>query len=539
VDALAAEEISLFDGFRLDRRAGGLFRADGSGIQVPVAIGSRALDLLVLLVRRHGDLVSKGEIMTAVWPGMIVSDSNLPTQIWALRRVLDRGGMQGTCIQTVAGRGYRFIAEVTRVAAEAPPAGPWVSSAAATRQPIGTPRLSLVVLPFENFSDRPDHRRFADRVSDDLTTDLSRFTGMRVISRSTALTYRNKPVDAKQIGRELGVRYVLEGGVHPSANHVRVNARLIDAQADTHLSAEQFECDSGDQFGIQNEITKRTAVGLYAELLRAEASQATEHPDALGYILQGRAAKLKPVGRGEYADAISLFERALALDPNSAEAQGWLADSLASRALDEMADAAAADIARAAGLAAQAVAASPRSAFAHFADGRVLAAQGRYKEAILEYEAARAINPSWPHPYGYLGECELWTGSVEDVIPLTEQAIRICCGGSFTASWYLNIGRVHLMQSRTNEAIVWLEKTRSAEPQLPSAHAWLASAYALAGEIERAAAELAQARGLSRDGRYSSLARSKAVGSFGVPEINAMLDTTYFAGLRKSGMPEE
>jgi TolB-like protein/tetratricopeptide (TPR) repeat protein len=539
MDALAAQEIFLFEGFRLDRRAGGLFRVDGSGIQVPVAIGSRALDLLVLLVRRHGDLVPKNEIMTAVWPRLTVADSNLPTQIWALRRVLDRERVQGSCIQTVAGRGYRFVAEVTPAAAEVRPESPWVSSAVATRQPIVAPRLSLVVLPFENFSVRRDQHHFADRITDDLTTDLSRFTGMRVTSRSTALTYRNKPVDAKQIGRELGVSYILEGSVRRSANHVRVNARLIDTRADVHLWAERFDCDSSEQFSIQNELTKRTAVGLYAELLRADASRATEHPDALGYILQGRVAQLKPMERDDYAEAISLFERALALDRHSAEAQGWLADALASRALDEMTDAAAADIARAAGLAMQAVAASPRSAFAHLAKGRVLSAQGRYKEAIPEYEAVGAINPSWPHPYGDLGECKLWTGSVEDTIPLVEQAIRICSGGSFSASWYLNLGRVHLVQSRTNDAIVWLEKACGAEPQLPSAHAWLASAYALNAESERAAAELAWARGLSRDGRYSSVTRLKAVGHFGVSQIRALLENTYFSGLRKAGMPDE
>jgi TolB-like protein len=538
MDALGAEKIFLFESFRLDLRAGGLFRADGSGTQVPVAIGSRALDLLVLLVTRHGDLVSKDEIMAAVWPGLSVADSNLPTQIWALRRVLDRGRLQGSCIQTVSGRGYRFISLVTHLAAAVRPVGPWISPAAATRQPIAAPRLSLVVLPFDNFSDRRDHHYFAHRITDDLTTDLSRFTGMRVISRRTALTYRSKPVNAKQIGRELDVRYVLEGSVQPSANHVRVNARLIDARADTHLWAERFDFDRGDQLGIQNEITKRCAVGLYAELLRAEASQATEHPDALECILQGRAAKLKPLECDDYADAISLFERALALDPHSAEAQGWLADSLASRALDEMADAAAADIARAAGLAAQAVAASPRSAFAHFAKGRVLSAQGRYKEAIPEYEAARAINPSWPHPYGHLGECKLWIGSIEDTIPLVEQAVRICSGGSFTASWYLNIGRVHLLRSHTNEAITWLQRTCGAEPQLPSAHAWLASAYALNGETERAALQLAEARGLSRDGRYASLGRLQSIGTLGATKTRALLDVTYLSGLRKAGMPE-
>jgi TolB-like protein len=539
MEELAAEELYLFEGFRLDRRAGRLFRADGSGILVPVAIGSRALDLLVLLVRRRGNLVTRDEILSAVWPGITVSDSNLPTNIWALRRVLDRGRSNGSCIQTVAGRGYRFTAEVTYASTEARSGSAWVLSAASTRQSIVAPRLSIVVLPFDNFSDRPAQRYGADRITDDLTTDLSRFTGMRVISRCTALTYRNRPVDAKQIGHELGVRYILEGSLQPSANHVRVNARLIDAQADMHLWAEQFECDFGDQFGTQNEITKRTAVGLYAELLRTEASQGTEHPDAVGYILQGRAATLKPVGRGEYADAISLFERALAFDPHSSEAQGWLAENLAGRALDEMADAAAADIPRAAGLAAQAVAASPRSAFAHVAKGRVLSAQGRYGEAIPEYEAARAINPSWPHPYGWLGECKLWTGSMEDTIPLVEQAVRICSGGSFTASWDLDIARVHLMQSHTNEAIVWLEKARSAGPQLPSTHAWLAAASALNGEIGRAAAELAQARGLSRDGRYLSLTRLKAIGHFGVPKIRALLENTYFSGLRKAGMPEE
>jgi TolB-like protein len=305
MDARAADEIFRFEGFHLDRRAGGLFRADGSGTQVPVAIGSRALDLLVLLVSRRGDLVGKNEIMTAVWPGLTVADSNLPTQIWTLRRVLDRGRLQRSCIQTVSGCGYRFVAPVTHLAAGVRPAGPWISSAAATRQTIAAPRLSLVVLPFDNFSDRRDHHYFAHRITDDLTTDLSRFTGMRVISRHTALTYRNKLVDAKQIGRELGVRYVLEGSVQPSANHVRVNARLIDAGADTHLWAERFDCDPGDQFGIQNEVTKRSAVGLYAELLRAEASQATEHPDAPGYILQGRAAKLKPLERDDYAASLS------------------------------------------------------------------------------------------------------------------------------------------------------------------------------------------------------------------------------------------
>jgi tetratricopeptide (TPR) repeat protein len=228
----------------------------------------------------------------------------------------------------------------------------------------------------------------------------------------------------------------------------------------------------------------------------------------------------------------------LALDPQFAEAQGFLADSLASRVLDEMADAAAADIARAEGLAAQALAASPRTAFSHVAKGKVLCAQGGYREAIPEFETASAINPGWPHLYGHLADCKLLTGSIEEAIPLAEQAIRLSPRDYLVASWYLSIGRVHLLQSRTNEGIVWLEKACSANPQLPMVHAMLASAYALNGEFDRAAAELAWARGLNRDGRYSSIARLKAVGHFGVPKIRALFEASYFAGLRKAGIPE-
>jgi tetratricopeptide (TPR) repeat protein len=204
-----------------------------------------------------------------------------------------------------------------------------------------------------------------------------------------------------------------------------------------------------------------------------------------------------------------------------------------------MADAAAADIARAEGLAEEAVAASPRTAFSHVAKGKVLLAQGRYNEAILEYETARAINPGWPHLYGDLSDCKLWTGSIQEAIPLAEEAIRMHERDYSIASWYLSIGRVHLVQSRTYEAIVWLEKARSANPQLPMVHAWFAAAWALNGEAERAAAEVAQARGLSRDGRYSSIARLQAAGRFGVPKIQALVENTFLAGLRKAGMPQE
>ena len=209
--------------FCLGRR-GVLSRLDDSGNFAPVEIGSRALDILGVLIERAGEVVSKDEIVAAVWPATVVEDSNLTVQISALRRVLDRGRSNGSCIQTVARRGYRFVAELTPLAAERPSAVARVSPATSIFPPPGAaPRLSIVVLPFTNLSDDREQQYFADGITEDLTTDLSRIADMVVISRNTAFTYQGKRVDTKQVGRELGVRYVLEGSVRRSGNQVRVS----------------------------------------------------------------------------------------------------------------------------------------------------------------------------------------------------------------------------------------------------------------------------------------------------------------------------
>src|SRR5271170_5787204 len=187
-------------------------------------------------------------------------------------------------------------------------------------QSLVAPRLSIVVLPFDNLSENPDQQYFTDGITDDLTTDLSRIPDMSVIARNTAFTYRNKPVDAKQIGRELGVRYVLEGGVQRSGNQVRVNAQLVNAETDADLWAERFDGETRDLVALQDEITTRIAVGLNLELTAAEAARRTERPDVLEYILRARAAAGRPPSRDQGAEIVSLLEHALALDPQSAEA---------------------------------------------------------------------------------------------------------------------------------------------------------------------------------------------------------------------------
>ena len=179
-----------------------------------------------------------------------------------------------------------------------------------------------MVLPFANLSSDPEQQYFADGVAEDLTTDLSRLAGMLVISRNTALTYRNKFIDTKRIGHELGVRYVLEGSVRRSSDHIRINAQLIDAETDTHPWAERFDGDTRDLSALQDEVTSRIAIALNLELPSAEAARRTEHPGALEFILRARAAGAKPPSPDGFAAVISLYERALVLDPRSVEAQG-------------------------------------------------------------------------------------------------------------------------------------------------------------------------------------------------------------------------
>ena len=536
----------------------------------PIDLGGRAFDVLLALIEANGAIVSKDELISRVWPGRVIEEGNLRAQIKALRKAIADHHL----IRTIADRGYQFTGEVRAHAgrgqdpmgqrvtdAARPGVAPGdapsddrearseiagsevgIGSPAASAQlatPISPPRLSIVVLPFTNLSDDREQQYFADGITEDLTTDLSRLADMFVISRHTAFTYRNRPAETKQIGRELGVRYVLEGSVRRSGNQVRVCAQLIEADTDAHLWAERFDSDMGDLFALQNEITSRIAVALDVELVGAEAARPTLQPDALDYILRGRALYLGRVPtRRCYAERIALYERALALDPASEKAQSHLASSLAARVLDQMTDAAASDIARAEVLADRALVASHRSPIAHYAKAQVLRAQQRFEDAIPEYETVLALNRNWVHTIAALGYCKFVTGSIEEAIPAQERAIRLSPRDPQIWLYYYWIGQAHLLQSRFDEAIRWFEKARGANSEHPLPYAYLASSYALKGEIGRAAAELAQARNLSSDDRYWSIARLKAVGPFGVPKIRALFEATYFIGLRKVGMSE-
>jgi len=546
MDALASPEGFLFEDFRLDRCGGGLFRRAEDGTFTAVAISSRGLAILGVLVEKAGEVVSKAEIIAAVWCSTVVDDSNLTVQISTLRRALRNGRPNGRCIQTVPGRrpgdARRGVGAISRPSnAGGATRAEAIADVPAPSVPVAAPRLSIVVLPFTNLSKDPDQQYFADGITDDLTTDLSRITHMFVIARNTALTYRNKQFAAKQIGRELGVRYVLAGSVQRSGSQVRINAQLIEAESDAHLWAERFDGDTSDLFALQNDITTRIAVALNQELIAAEAARRTERPDVLEYILRARAAHARPTSRERNAEGIRLLELALVLDPHSVEVQSMLAGALAGRVLNGLSDSTTADLERAKRLSGEALAASYRSPLAHIARAHLRRAQGRYAGAISEYETALAYNRNYVYAFFALGQCKLHTGSIEETIPLVERAIRLSPRDPELGVWYKQIGAVHLLQLHTDEAIIWLEKARNHTPKHPTIRGDLAAAYALNGETERAAAELARARRLSPDDGYSSIARLKQARNFEMltAQIRALSEATYYAGLRKAGIPEE
>ena len=282
----------------------------------------------------------------------------------------------------------------------------------------GAPRLSMIVLPFANLSGDPAQDHFADGITEDITTDLSRIPDSFVIARNTAFTFKGKTVDAKQIGHELGVRYVLEGSVRRAGTRVRANAQLIDARNGAHLWAERFDCDRSDLMDVQDEIVGRIASGLGVQLIDAESKRAMRerptNPDAVDLKMQGWASLNRPPTQESLADARRLFERAIALDATAASALVGLACGLVravnsgfSRSLD-------ADLARAHTLVGKALAIAPENARAHWVLGSILRSERKLEQAVAAFEAAITLDRNLVPAFGSLGDVVSFLGRPDE-----------------------------------------------------------------------------------------------------------------------------
>jgi pentatricopeptide repeat protein len=478
------DDLFLFERFRLDRR--GLFQRDERGVFLPIAIGSRALDVLGVLVGRAGDLVPRDEVIAAVWPRTVVEDNNLNIQISALRRLLDHGRVAGSCIQTVAARGYRFTAPVTRVAADA-----HANTAALLRGSVPPlpDRPSLAVMPFQNMSGDPKQEYFADGMVEEIITALSRIRSLLVIARNSSFTYKGQAVDVKQVGRELGVHYVLEGSVRKARRRVRIAAQLIDAATGAHLWADRFDGSLEDVFDLQDKVASSVAGVIEPTLQEAEIQRSSGRPtgDLTAYNLYLRAlADWGSREKHRIVRALDLLGQAIERDPqygpafalaahrhHQLEVRGWIEDPEAARRTSV-------DLAR------QALRVGPD-------DPNVLAfvafVLGYFGEdigvAIGLIDRCLALNPSHARGWHWSGLLRIFAGQPERSLDDLQNYLRLSPRDRVPA--YMNrIGEAHFFCRRFDEAAANLRGSLERAPSFPITYRVLASCYAQMGRLDEA-----------------------------------------------------
>ena len=489
MDELSSAEDLLFEGFRLDRRGGVLYRLGQREEGAPVGLGARAIGLLGLLAARHGEVVSKDAIMKEVWPGRVVEEANLNVQVSRLRHVLDQHRTQGSCIQTIPGRGYSFVAPVIRLGADAAPAS------APPTEPGAHPqqRLSIVVLPFDNLSRDPGQQYLADGITEDLTTNLSRFTDLLVISRNTAFTYRGKRFNTKQIGRELGVRYVLKGSLRRAAKRVRVSAQLIEADADAHLWAERFDCHLRDFFALQDEVAAAIAGAIEPELLKSERNRVAHRPlqteDAYEFYQRGLWHFYRYT-KEDNVEAQALFRRAIAVDRQYAQPVAQLAITLCNAAYLGWVDDVKLHYAEAYELAHHAVSLDARYPPAHFALGLVCMWTQRSDAAMSSFQQAIDLNPSYAAAHVLLGQMYLYRGHPEEAIALAERGIRLSPRDPRLFIWLPALAGAHYQLRHYAQAVEAGRRSWMLNRNWPAGLRYVVAGLARLGRVEEAKAAL-------------------------------------------------
>ncbi len=304
-----------FSRFSLDLSKRQLAR---DGVTVP--LGSRALDILCVLAAAKGDVVSKDELMTKVWPGLVVEENNIQVHVSALRKALNDGKSGQSHLVTVPGRGYRLVGLKSSIDGD--------PDRSLGQGPSDKP--SIAVLPFQNMSGDPEQEYFADGMVEEIITGLSRIKWLSVISRNSTFIYKNKPAAVKEIAEKFGVRYVLEGGVRKSGNRVRITAQLIDGKADAHLWAEQYDRVLEDVFALQDDITMCVIGAIEPSLRKAETDrvrrQRPTNLSAYDLVLRSLPFVLGHIPRDSEV-AIPLLQDALKLQPDYASAHAFRADA--------------------------------------------------------------------------------------------------------------------------------------------------------------------------------------------------------------------
>jgi TolB-like protein/class 3 adenylate cyclase/Tfp pilus assembly protein PilF len=424
-------------------------------------------------------------------------------------------------------------------------AGPPAAAVSAQRPPApeaeAAPRLSIVVLPFANLSNDPEQEYFADGITDDLTTDLSRFPGSFVIARNTAFTYKGKPTDTKQIGRDLGVRYVIEGSVRRTGDQVQVNVQLIDTESGAHLWAGRFDTDRRDLANAQAEITSRVARMLNFKLVAAEATRSEQRkavdPDARDFVMRGWDRIYRPVSPTTLKEARQAFERALEIDPRSNDARIGLARAL-TVAVTSAAGSAAQDIPRAEQLLVEAIERDPNSSRAHETMGFVrLRQKNRLREAQIEFETALALDRNNLGAVNQLGWASANLGEPEACIAYGEKRLRLSPRDPGLWSSYAQLGNCHLYLNHVDLATDYLIKARAEAPQIWWIHLYLAGALGLKDDLDAGRAALAESLKLRPE--IDTVAHFRDLRPwYSSPKTLDLEEHSVMDGLRRLGFPE-
>lgn len=507
-----------FGPFRLDADAGILFHG-----AEPTPLGRRAVLLLALLVQRAGTPVSKDALIEAAWPSQTIEDSNLTVQIAAVRRTLGDASAEAQWIETLPRRGYRYVGPAVTVSDTDR------SSAPSLTLPD---RPSIAVLPFANMGGDAEQDYFADGMVDDIITGLSRINWLFVIARNSTFTYKGRAVDVKQVGRELGVRYVLEGSVRRTGSNARITGQLIDASTGMHVWAERYDRQSADIFALQDDIAMSVVGAIAPSLRRAEIDRVKrKRPDSLdAYDLVLRAQPDVDSGMPEQVtQALVLLERAIALEPSYALAHGNAAmchHCLFLRA--GLREASRADSIRHA-----------RSAIAHGQDDAVALTLAGFSigmdghdrpAAFTALDAALAISPSSALTY-ILGSVMLgWGGDADRAIEWSQRGMRLSPFDSWAFAAFDAQAMGHFHRGRYEEACRAAYRSVQANPCHSITHVQLAAALAKLGRLQEARTTAARVLELHPTFRYGR----QFQGVNCAPALAASLGEA----LRTAGLPE-
>jgi len=404
------------------------------------------------------------------------------------------------------------------------------------------PRLSIVVLPFQNLSNDPEQEYFADAITEDLTTDLSLISGSLVIAPMTAFTYKGKTVSAKQVGRELGVRYVLEGSVRRIGDQVHVNVQLIDGESGVQLWTDRFENKHASLARAQSEITGRLARRLNLELTEAAARRVERSGaisfDAEDFLMRGWAAYYKPASVTVRQEARQAFERALELDPQSAEARIGIATVLVDDVVLGFSSSREEDKARADRLLSEALEREINNSMAHFAAGVLRRVQNRLDDSWIELATAIALDRNNARALQQLGLTLMWLGEPEAASQQIERAIRLNPYDPNIASYYWALGSSNLIGGQIEDAGLLLSKARAANPRLYFVHLWLAAPLALRGDLDGARTAIAESLKLRPE--INSIAQWRVASPWYTnPKFTALAAKTLYGGLQEAGFPDK